>query len=189
MSVTELRDQQNAEWHAWAGRDPGRAREHNRARRDLLATGEGWRMVRRCEFVSADGESCTRRHCARGLCKQHWWQYREGREMRPISAPEQPPPPDHVAFRNGEPWAEWEFDLAMSDIPLREVSQRLGRTYSSVVRARQRRRRMLGLGIERTKSESDPYDGSDRRGALYARDKTMSEVSHARERHGPALRF
>lgn len=116
MSVTELRDRQNAEWHAWAERNPDKARAHNRRRRDQLAA------------QTAD------------------------------------------ASRNGEPWAEWEFDLAMSDTPLREVAIRLGRTYSSVVRARQRRRRMLGLGIEHTKTESDPYDGESRVGVLYVKD-------------------
>lgn len=170
MSVTELRDRQNAEWHAWAERNPDKARAHNRGEREAPSAGEKWRMVRRCEFVSETGEPCYRRHKARGFCGAHWKQYREGRDMRPVSSPEPPPPPKHVAHRNGEPWAEWEFDLAMSDTPLREVAIRLGRTYSSVVRARQRRRRMLGLGIERTKTGNDPYDGTNRAGVLYKKD-------------------
>lgn len=116
MSVTDLRDRQNAEWHAWAERNPDKAREHNRRRRDRLAA------------QTAD------------------------------------------ASRNGEPWAEWEFDLAMSDTPLREVAIRLGRTYSSVVRARQRRRKMLGLDITYLKTDSDHYDGSSRAGVLYMKE-------------------
>ena len=95
--------------------------------------------------------------------------------MRPVATSATAQPPAHLdvpGARVGEPWSEWEFDLAMSDTPLREVALRLGRTYSSVVRARQRRRKMLGLGIEYTKSEADLYDGSDRRGVLYEKGGT-----------------
>jgi len=96
-------------------------------------------------------------------------QDRRGGPLRPLSRRPtlNAAPP---GSRNGEPWAEWEFDLVMSDTPLREVALRLGRTYSSVVRARQRRRKMLGLGITYLKTDSDPYDGSSRAGVLYMKE-------------------
>ena len=73
------------------------------------------------------------------------------------------------AHRDGQPWTDEEFHQAMSDRPIRETALLIGRSYKSVVRARQRRRKMLGLGIETTKTESDPYDGSDRAGVLYVK--------------------
>lgn len=127
--------------------------------------------LRGCKFVDARGVQCDARHHARGLCVSHYRQMSEGRELVARRSYGRGGHGVSPGIRNGEPWSEWEFDLAMSDTPLREVALRLGRTYSSVVRARQRRRRMLGLGIEYTKSEADPYDGSDRRGVLYAKDK------------------
>ena len=75
------------------------------------------------------------------------------------------------AVNDGKPWAEEELAQIMRSEPILDIALRLGRTYKSVVRARQRRRQMLGLGIEYTKSEADEYDGSDRRGVLYAKDK------------------
>ena len=215
MSVTDLRDQQNDEWHAWADRDPDRAREHNRRRRDELAKETSGKKARLCEFVSDEGEPCIRPHhgkgwcaahyrqaergvtmralwrrqeCAfvsvdgepcgnskraRGYCIAHYWQWRRGGAMRPVATSAAAQPPAHLdvpGARVGEPWAEWEFDLAMSDTPLREVALRLGRTYSSVVRARQRRRKMLGLDITYLKTDSDPYDGSGRAGVLYVKE-------------------
>lgn len=124
-----------------------------------------------CDFMGRDGVGCNAPHVARGFCRSHYRQWSEGKALtprRPYGSGQYTP---RAGARNGEPWTEWEFDLAMSDTPLREVALRLGRTYSSVVRARQRRRRMLGLGIEYTKSEAEPYDGSDRRGVLYQKDK------------------
>ena len=217
MSVTDLRDQQNDEWHAWAERDPDRVREHNRRRRDELAKETSGKKVRLCEFVSDEGMPCLRRHKARGYCNGHYWQIRRGEELRPLRGAQgergcaftstegarcdrphkvggycnghaqqvrrgvdlKPLQGRRVTTgallvppetRNGEPWAEWEFDLAMSDTPLREVALRLGRTYSSVVRARQRRRKMLGLDITYLKTDSDPYDGSSRAGVLYMKE-------------------
>ena len=70
------------------------------------------------------------------------------------------------AVNDGKPWTQEELALAMQDKPLLDTALALGRTYKSVVRARQRQRKMLGLAITRTKHESDPYDGSDRRGVL-----------------------
>lgn len=205
MSITGLRDQQNDEWHAWAERNPDKAREHDTKRRNSLARETTGKGVRLCEFVSSEGVPCLRRHQARGLCtghykhlarygkprplqadtpvgtcefaecdrkqyakrlcRAHYCQRWRGEELRPLSSNRRPQPPAPGA-RDGHPWTEWEFDLVMSDTPLREVALRLGRTYSSVVRARQRRRRMLGLDITHVKTESDPYDGSDRRGFL-----------------------
>ena len=210
MSVTELRDQQNDEWHAWADRDPDRVREHNAKRRNSLARGTTGKRVRLCEFVSSEGEPCLRKHQARGLCtghykhlarygepkplqadvpvgtcefaecdrgqyakrlcRAHYCQRWRGEELRPLSSNRHPQPPAPGA-RDGRPWIEWEFDLVMGDTPLREVALRLGRTYSSVVRARQRRRKMLGLDITRIKTEADPYDGSDRAGVLIEKEK------------------
>ena len=74
------------------------------------------------------------------------------------------------ASRNGEPWTEEDFAEAMSDRPVRETALMLGRSYKSVVRARQRRRKMLGLGITYLKTDSDPYDGSSRAGVLYMKE-------------------
>lgn len=76
-----------------------------------------------------------------------------------------------VAHRDGTPWTEEEFAEAMSDRPVRETALLLGRSYKSVVRARQRRRKMLGLDITHVKTEADPYDGSDRRGFLIEKEK------------------
>lgn len=207
MSVTDLRDRQNAEWHAWAERNPDQAREHNAERRDRLAGETSGKKVRLCDFVSDEGVPCLRKHKARGMCSSHYDQWREGGPLRelnrmrvcdfegcdkrhhargycfthycqwrkggavgPVAWREPPTATPPSGARDGSPWAEWEFDLAMSDTPLREVAIRLGRTYSSVVRARQRRRRMLGLGIERTKTGNDPYDGTNRAGVLYKKD-------------------
>lgn len=75
-----------------------------------------------------------------------------------------------VAHRDGLPWTEEEFAEAMSDRPVRETALLLGRSYKSVVRARQRRRKMLGLGITYLKTDSDPYDGSSRAGVLYVKE-------------------
>lgn len=210
MNVTELRDQQNADWHAWASRDPDRAREHNRRRRDELDELTSSSPVRLCEYVSPSQVPCMRKHYGKGLCSGHWQQIRRGRELSPLIEDVVPRKCDYEGCdephygrgwcrahwmqgrrggtlrplsrrptlnaappgsRNGEPWAEWEFDLVMSDTPLREVALRLGRTYSSVVRARQRRRKMLGLDITRIKTEADPYDGSDRAGVLIEKEK------------------
>lgn len=113
-----MRDQQNDEWHAWAERNPDRAREHNARRQQ-----------------QHQSETVPR------------------------------------ASRNGEPWTEEDFAEAMSDRPVRETALMLGRSYKSVVRARQRRRKMLGLDITRIKTEADPYDGSDRAGVLIEREK------------------
>lgn len=77
------------------------------------------------------------------------------------------------APRTGQPWTQEELAKVMQDRPLVETAIDLGRTYGSVVMARRKMRKMLGLGIEYTKSEADPYDGSDRRGVLYVKDKTM----------------
>ena len=76
-----------------------------------------------------------------------------------------------VAHRDGLPWTEEEFAEAMSDRPVRETALLLGRSYEGVVRARQRRRKMLGLDITRIKTEADPYDGSGRAGVLIEREK------------------
>lgn len=75
------------------------------------------------------------------------------------------------AYRDGTPWTDEDFDEAMSDRPIRETALMLGRSYKSVVRARQRRRKMLGLDITHIKTEDDPYDGSDRRGTLIQKEK------------------
>lgn len=118
MSVTELRDGQSAEWHAWYQKH--REREIAKA-------------IQRQAELQAE----TLAH----------------------------------AYRDGKPWTAEEFDQAMSGRPIRETALLIGRSYKSVVRARQRRRKMLGLGIEATKTESDPYDGSDRVGVLYVKER------------------
>lgn len=154
------------------------ARSYCRAHWRQLVDGKKLGAVRHygargdCEVTLEGLGRCPRPVKARGLCEAHYHQMRRGSPFRPVrTSPRTEPSLAPPGSRNGEPWTEWEFDLAMSDTPLREVALRLGRTYSSVVRARQRRRRMLGLGIEYTKSEADPYDGSDRRGVLYAKEK------------------
>lgn len=75
------------------------------------------------------------------------------------------------APRNGEPWTPEDFAEVMHHRPLIKTAFKLGRTYSSCVRARQRARKMQGLGASRMKGEADPYDGADVPTYLYAKEK------------------
>lgn len=116
MSVTELRDQQSNEWHAWATKNRDKA-------------------IRGALQRQADMQSATLPH----------------------------------AVNDGTPWTDDDFEEAMSDRPVIETALMLGRSYKSVIRARQRVRKMRGLDITYTKTEADKYDGSDRRGFLMPR--------------------
>lgn len=106
MSLAGLRDRQNAEWHAWAERNPAAAREHSLRRQQRY-------------------QSETVPH----------------------------------AHRDGERWTEEEFAEAMSDRPVRETALMLGRSYKSVIRARQRVRAIFGADGSSLLPTDHPYGG------------------------------
>ena len=71
--------------------------------------------------------------------------------------------------RNGEPWTEADYQKVLDfSRPLLDIARDLGRTYKACVQARRRRLKMLGLGTVYTKSETDPYDGADRKPRIEA---------------------
>ena len=71
--------------------------------------------------------------------------------------------------RNGEPWTEEDYQLLMNfSRPLLDVALELGRTYKACVQARRRRMKLLDLEAVYAKSETDPYDGADRKPRIEA---------------------
>ena len=71
--------------------------------------------------------------------------------------------------RDGEPWTERDFQLLMDfSRPMLDIALDLGRTYKACVQARRRRMKMLGIETVYAKSETDPYDGADRKPRIEA---------------------
>ena len=71
--------------------------------------------------------------------------------------------------RDGKPWTEEDYQALMNfSRPMLDIAIELGRTYKACVQARRRRLKMLGIETTYAKSETDPYDGADRKPRIEA---------------------
>ena len=71
--------------------------------------------------------------------------------------------------RDGKPWTEEDYQAVMNfSRPLLDVALELGRTYKACVQARRRRMKLLDLEAVYAKTETDPYDGADRKPRIEA---------------------
>ena len=115
MAVSDVRDENQRAWRAWADRNPDKALAAALARQQ------------RMQDATAGGA------------------------------------------RDGEPWTEADYQKVLDfSRPLLDIALELGRTYKACVQARRRRLKLLGLGTVYLKSETDPYDGSDRKPRIEA---------------------